>query len=219
MIRFGGRTKGGKALIGLALSHENLRRLAVDEPILIQGEEVGAPGVAVMIAAGRYADEVVRQIHEAAASTGATVEELEGAKRAAGFDDSAGPLMPEHPLVVIESPFAASDPSTEVRRIHQVGRNCQYARRCMVDSLKRGEYPIASHLLYPGILRDEDPLERQLGIEAGHAWGGRADLTAVYMDRGISPGMKAGIKAARHDGRPIIERWLDRSIDKSNRSN
>jgi hypothetical protein len=38
--------------------------------------------------------------------------------------------------------------------------------------LLRGESPIASHLLYtqPGILKDDVPEERPLGIEAGLAW-------------------------------------------------
>ena len=61
-------------------------------------------------------------------------------------------------LVVIESPYAG-----------QIARNVEYARACMADSLRRGEAPIASHLLYtqPGILRDEVEGERELGINAG----------------------------------------------------
>lgn len=85
-------------------------------------------------------------------------------------------------LVVIESPYAGDIP-----------RNVRYARACMADSLRRGEHPIASHLLYtqPGILRDEVPGERRLGIDAGLAWAAKADAVVFYTDLGWSPGMRA----------------------------
>lgn len=68
----------------------------------------------------------------------------------------------------------------------------------MVDCLRRHEAPFASHLLYtqPGVLRDSMEEERILGIAAGLAWGGWADATVVYVDRGISQGMRLGIEAA-----------------------
>ena len=74
----------------------------------------------------------------------------------------------------------------------------------------RGEAPIASHLLFtqPGILNDNDPEERKLGIGAGHAWTGVADLVVVYTDRGMSSGMKRGIEAALEVGTPIEYRTL-----------
>jgi hypothetical protein len=76
----------------------------------------------------------------------------------------------------------------------------------------RGEAPIASHLLYtqPGILRDGDPAERQWGIDAGLAWGDRADATVVYTDRGTSRGMVYGINNADRAGRPVELRILRR---------
>ena len=97
-------------------------------------------------------------------------------------------------LVVIESPYAG-----------EVERNVRYARAAMADSLRRGEYPLASHLLYtqPGVLDDLDPAQRSLGIEAGLAWGRLADLVAVYQDLGLSRGMTFGINRARAEGRPI----------------
>ena len=41
-----------------------------------------------------------------------------------------------------------------------------YARACVADCLRRGEAPIASHLLYtqPGVLDDDVPEERAQGI-------------------------------------------------------
>ena len=72
--------------------------------------------------------------------------------------------------VIVESPYAGD-----------IERNLAYARAGIRDCLKRGEAPIASHLLYtqPGILDDDDGEERQLGIEAGLAWIGVADIVAA----------------------------------------
>jgi len=102
-------------------------------------------------------------------------------------------------LVILESPFAG-----------EVEANIAYARRCVRDSLSRGEAPIASHLLYtqPGILNDDIPFERKWGIDAGLAWGRVAEMTVVYTDRGISKGMSYGIKAAETAGRPIEYRQI-----------
>ena len=99
----------------------------------------------------------------------------------------------------MESPFAGD-----------VEANIDYARRCVRDSVLRGESPIASHLLYtqPGILDDELPEERQLGIDAGLAWRDVADATVVYTDRGISRGMEYGIRRATETGVPIEYRSL-----------
>ncbi len=107
-------------------------------------------------------------------------------------------------LVIIESPYAGD-----------VDANVDYARRCVKDALQRGEAPIASHLLYtqPGILDDNKPDERELGIEAGLAWRRVADKTVVYTDRGISKGMSYGILLAEDAGIPVEYRTL-----KGNRS-
>ena len=87
-------------------------------------------------------------------------------------------------LVILESPYAGF-----------IERNIQYARKCIADSLKRGEAPIASHLLYTqeGILNDKIPEERKLGIEAGLAWVKVADKSVFYIDYGMSKGMTAAM--------------------------
>lgn len=102
-------------------------------------------------------------------------------------------------LVILESPYAGN-----------VLRNIQYARRCVRDSLLRGEAPIASHLLYTqeGILNDDIPEERQLGIDAGLAWKTVAEVTVVYADLGITTGMKYGIDQAKEHGIEIEIRYL-----------
>ena len=105
----------------------------------------------------------------------------------------------EKPLVFIESPFAGD-----------VDTNIRYARACMRDSLNRGESPFAMHLLYTqdGILDDDIPEERNLGIEAGFAWGKHASKTVVYTDLGITPGMELGIQRAKEEGREVEYREL-----------
>ena len=99
--------------------------------------------------------------------------------------------------VIIESPFAGD-----------VERNVKYAQLCLADSLKRGEAPFLSHLLYTLVLDDNDPKQRKQGIEAGLEWGKVADLRAVYVDYGISEGMKLGIEAAKKLRQPIEYRRI-----------
>jgi hypothetical protein len=102
-------------------------------------------------------------------------------------------------LVILESPYAGD-----------IEENVRYARACVRDCLLRGEAPIASHLLYTqeGILDDDIPRERQLGIDAGLAWKVMAQGTVVYTDRGITKGMKYGIRAATMSGIPVEYREL-----------
>ena len=104
-------------------------------------------------------------------------------------------------LVVVESPYAG-----------QIERNLKYARACIADCLLREEAPIASHLLYTqeGILDDNVPAERQLGIEAGFAWLSVAHAVIVYDDYGISPGMGQAIRQAARYGIPVEFRNLYR---------
>jgi len=101
--------------------------------------------------------------------------------------------------VILESPFAGD-----------VNKNIRYARACVRDCVTRGDAPIASHLLYtqPGILNDDIPEERQLGIDSGLAWGTEAAATVLYTDLGVSRGMKYGIERAEKEDRPIEKRSI-----------
>ena len=83
--------------------------------------------------------------------------------------------------VILESPYAGN-----------IEKNIKYARLALRDSLSRGEAPIASHLLYTqeGVLKDEIPEERQMGINAGLIWKEVADKQVFYIDFGYSEGMK-----------------------------
>src|SRR3989338_4218942 len=101
--------------------------------------------------------------------------------------------------VILESPYAGD-----------VEVNLNYLRLCMRDCLMRGEAPFASHGLYTqlGVLNDCDPEEHKLGIEAGLVWGTVARKTVVYIDKGISKGMRQGIERAIQEGRLVEYRTL-----------
>jgi len=89
--------------------------------------------------------------------------------------------------VILESPYAGN-----------IEENVEYARKCIRDSLSRGEAPIASHLLYTqdGILDDDIPKERQWGIDAGLSWKDVAEKHVFYTDLGISKGMEYAMNFA-----------------------
>jgi hypothetical protein len=125
------------------------------------------------------------------------------------------PQSPMFPRVVIESPLRGSVPAWVPLWLAPLAerfgrwRNRQYARACMLDSLRRHEAPYASHLLMdqPGILDDAIEEQRGWGIDVGVRWGEAGDLRAVYCDRGISGGMEQGVLSAPAAQR-IVYRWL-----------
>lgn len=101
--------------------------------------------------------------------------------------------------VLLESPW-----------LGDVAANFAYAVECLRDSLRRGESPIASHVLlaHAGVLDDLNQEERATGIAAGFAWRSVADATIVYVDRGVSAGMEAGIADAAAIGQAVEFRRL-----------
>jgi len=112
-------------------------------------------------------------------------------------------------LVIIETPFRGDN--EEERENHK-----RFARACMADSLGRGEAPILFHMLYPesvgGVLEDSSADQRQRGMDAAFQWYSRAELLAVYEDRGISKGMRKGIAQASNQDRMSVKfRRLDQS--------
>lgn len=81
--------------------------------------------------------------------------------------------------ILIESPFAGDIP-----------RNALYAARLCLYALEKGFAPFASHLLYTQFLDDSDPLQRDLGINAGLAFRKVAGRALFGVDYGWSPGME-----------------------------
>lgn len=102
---------------------------------------------------------------------------------------------------LVESPFAGD-----------VARNVRYARLAYHDCLvHRHEAPFASHLNYTqeGVLDDNVPEERMMGINAGLAIGALMERSAFYLDCGFSKGMRYGLDNALKAGRPIYFRRFD----------
>ena len=105
--------------------------------------------------------------------------------------------------VVIESPYAANTDEG-------IEKNMAYLRACMNDCFKRDEAPFASHGLYTqkGVLNDRIPEERKLGIKAGFVWADLAEKRVVYLDLGMTDGMKKGVEHAKEIGQQVELRWL-----------
>lgn len=105
--------------------------------------------------------------------------------------------------VILETPYAAGNGYT-------IQVHVRYARMCMADCLRRGEAPLASHLLYtqPHVLRDSVEEQRAMGIAAGLQWGAICDYVVVYTDLGISSGMKQSVAIHREMKKEIHLRIL-----------
>jgi hypothetical protein len=101
-------------------------------------------------------------------------------------------------LVIIESPYKG-----------KIKQNLSYAKKCMFDSLMRGESPFASHLLYTQVLDDAIKKQRTMGMDRAFNWYKHADLMAVYIDKGVSDGMKKGMEIAEKFGIEMVYRTLD----------
>ena len=103
--------------------------------------------------------------------------------------------------VIIESPYADN--------LVNGGQYLAYARKCLWDSLMRRESPFASHLLYTQVLDDKISEQRKLGMDLALDWYDAAEICAIYMDHGISDGMRRGIEYAQSIGLKTEERSLN----------
>lgn len=83
-----------------------------------------------------------------------------------------------------------------------------YLELCMLDSINRGEVPIATHKLYTDCLDDSDSRERMLGMDTLNELMLRTDFHAVYYDLGISKGMIQGIDRAKRINKRLVLRSL-----------
>lgn len=108
-------------------------------------------------------------------------------------------------MVIIESPYTAPRPRDLVK-------NQRYLQACILDSIERGEAPVASHQLYTQALNDRMPNARELGMSCGWSLMLYAEYVAVYTDLGISLGMAKGIEAAARAGRRVEYRKLPSSF-------
>ena len=85
--------------------------------------------------------------------------------------------MKESKLIYIASPYAGD-----------IEKNVVFAQRACLYAIHQGYIPIAVHLLYPQMLDDGDPAERELGLQLGQQLLRRCDELWVCGDR-ISSGM------------------------------
>jgi hypothetical protein len=92
-------------------------------------------------------------------------------------------------LVIIECPYGTEDPAMRDRYI-------LYAKKCVQDSIKRGEAPFAGQLFYLNFLNDKVPIEKDVSLISHMSWITVADLVAVYIDMGISASMQMGVNVA-----------------------
>lgn len=88
--------------------------------------------------------------------------------------------------LIVESPFKATE-------TYSVEENIAFARKVCRHALLLGYSPYASHLFFtqPGLLDDDLPNERRLGIDAGLVWSvGVGDVWfALRSDEKLSVGM------------------------------
>ena len=113
------------------------------------------------------------------------------------------PDISNRKLVIVETPFSGD-----------VEKNLRYLRACMRDCVLRGESPYASHglLTQPGVLNDEVPDERELGIALGFKWHEVADYMVLYTDLGVTKGMQQGMANAVNNKLKVVRRqimWKD----------
>lgn len=94
-------------------------------------------------------------------------------------------------LVYIASPYAGD-----------VEQNMRNAREYCKLAVRRGDYPVAPHLLYPQFLDDCVPEERELGLKAGLRLLELCDELWLCGDT-ISMGMRQELNLAKTLGLPI----------------
>ena len=74
---------------------------------------------------------------------------------------------------------------------------CRYA-------IRMGVIPVAGHLLYPQILDDGIPEQRELGLQFGLALLGKcSELWVFNENRELSEGMRLELRFARKKGIPV----------------
>jgi len=83
-----------------------------------------------------------------------------------------------------------------------VEQNLDFARQACRYAVAQGVTPFAPHLLYPQMLDDNDPAERQLGIDMGNQMLELCDELWLCGDR-ISTGMEGERKLAEELGIPV----------------
>ena len=99
--------------------------------------------------------------------------------------------MTENKLIYIASPYAG-----------EIEKNVAFAKSACRFAINQGYIPVAPHLLYPQMLNDSDPAEREIGLRLGHGVLEHCGELWCCGNR-ISHGMEQEISAAEKLGIPI----------------
>ena len=83
-----------------------------------------------------------------------------------------------------------------------VEKNLDFARQACLSAMAQGVTPFAPHLLYPQMLDDNDPVQRELGMKMGNQMLALCDELWLCGDR-ISPGMASEKKLAEELDIPV----------------
>ena len=108
---------------------------------------------------------------------------------------------PKHRKVFICSPYRPRG-ETEAERSEDLKINREMAKRACDLAVSYGYMPLAPHLYFTQFLSDDDPMEREDGIQFGIEWLDECDELWVIGNR-ITKGMQREIRAARSKGIPI----------------
>ena len=84
-------------------------------------------------------------------------------------------------------------------------RNKQYARELTARAIQDGYAPITPHLYITECLDDNEPEQRELGLNTGLALLSVCDIIIVGIKYGISKGMETEIFKARRLGLEEVE--------------
>lgn len=99
--------------------------------------------------------------------------------------------MTENKMVYIASPYAG-----------EVDQNVRFAKAACLFAISQDCTPVAVHLLYPQLLDDSNPAQREAGIRMGLRVLEAADELWLCGDR-MSHGMNEELAAAKQLGIPI----------------
>lgn len=99
--------------------------------------------------------------------------------------------MSREKLIYIASPYAGD-----------IETNTAFAKKACRYAIHQGHTPIAVHLLYPQMLDDAEPTEREIGLRLGHRVLEVCDELWLCGGR-VSSGMAREIEEAQRLGIPI----------------
>ena len=100
--------------------------------------------------------------------------------------------MTQNKLVYIASPYAGD-----------IEANVAFAKACCRYAMEQGCTPVAPHLLYPQMLEDSVPAEREAGIRMGLRVLEVCDQMWLCGSR-LSASMRSELTAAEQRGIPVV---------------